>query len=323
MNDEKILLGFSGGTDSFTSALLLKQMGYRVIAVTLNLWDFKDDSFIHEAIQLAKEIGVEHYVVNAHDEFKLKVATPFISDYLNAKTPSPCSICNNHIKFNLLKQKADELGIQKIATGHYINIREESGKYYVHRGIDEAKDQSYFLWELSQEILSRAITPLGKYTKKQIREIASKAGYGRVAYKKESMGVCFLENKSYIEFLEKYHPNFHKEFHQGKVYNEEGIEIGIHKGLPYYTIGQKKDLYLNEGIPHLYVKSLNKADNSIIAANKPALKTKQIQVENYCFVDINDINSSEITTNIRGWGLNPQQPSSIEILNEKDLKVKL
>ena len=162
MNDEKVLLGFSGGTDSFTSALLLKQMGYEVIAVTLNLWNFNDDSFIREAIQLAKEIDVEHYIINAHDEFIIKVVKPFISDYLNAKTPSPCSICNNHIKFSLLKQKADELGIQKIVTGHYINIQEDGGKYYVHRGIDEAKDQSYFLWELSQEVLSRAITPLGK-----------------------------------------------------------------------------------------------------------------------------------------------------------------
>ena len=323
MEHEKILLGFSGGTDSFTSALLLKQMGYEIIAVTLNLWDFTDTSFIDEAKQLAKEINIEHHVVNAKNLFEKKVVEPFIADYLNAKTPSPCSVCNNHIKFELLKQKADELGIEKIATGHYINIEHEDGYYYIRRGIDEAKDQSYFLWELPQDVLSRALTPLGKYTKTQVREIASKAGYGRVAHKKESMGVCFLENNSYIDFLKKSHPDLDNIPGEGLVYDEKGEKIGAHKGLPFYTVGQKKDLYLKEGMPGLYVKSMNKVDNSIVAANKPALKTREISVENYTFVNIKDICSGEIITNIRGWGLNPTEPSQIEILNEKYLRVTL
>lgn len=320
---EKILLGFSGGTDSFTSALLLKQAGYEIVAVTLHIWDFQEDSFLKEASSLAKEIGIEHHIVEAKDLFKEMVVRPFISDYLNAKTPSPCSVCNNHIKFELLKQKADELGIDKIATGHYINIEKIEDNYYIRRGIDVNKDQSYFLWELSQKILSRTLTPLGKYTKGEVREIASKAGYGRVAHKKESMGVCFLENQSYISFLEKNEPFSISNLKEGLVYDDNGLEIGIHKGLPFYTIGQKKDLFLKEGMPALYVKSMNKSGNSIVAGNKPSLRTKEIKVENYTFVDMKDLTSDNIITNIRGWGLNPQKPSRIEILDDTFLKVYL
>ncbi|MGB5989378.1 MAG: tRNA 2-thiouridine(34) synthase MnmA [Marinifilaceae bacterium] len=320
---EKILLGFSGGTDSFTSALLLKQAGYEIIAVTLHIWDFQDESFLEEASSLAKEIGIEHHIVEAKNLFKQMVVKPFISDYLNAKTPSPCSVCNNHIKFELLKQKADELGIDKIATGHYINIEKLEEKYYIRRGVDVNKDQSYFLWELSQEVLSRAVTPLGEYTKSEVRDIASKAGYGRVAHKKESMGVCFLENQSYISFLEKNQPSCISDLEEGLVYDENNQEIGRHKGLPFYTIGQKKDLFLKEGMSALYVKSMNKLDNSIVAANKPSLKTREIKVENYTFVDIKDISSDNIITNIRGWGLNPHKYSRIEILDDTFLKVHL
>lgn len=323
MFSKKILLGFSGGTDSFTTALLLKQEGYEVVALTLDLWDFQEDSFLKEASSLAHEIGIEHHILEAKDLFTQKVVKPFITDYLNAKTPSPCSVCNNHIKFELLKRKADELGIERIATGHYINIEKELDKYYIHRGIDENKDQSYFLWELSQEILSRAVTPLGKYTKTEVREIASKAGYARVAHKKESMGVCFLENKSYIDFLKEFHADIEEKPGKGIVYDENAKEIGWHKGLPFYTIGQKKDLFLKEGMPALYVKSMNILDNSIIAGNKPSLKAKEIMLENYVFVDTKDLSSKEIITNIRGWGLNPEKGSELEIIDNTHLKVKL
>jgi len=319
----KILLGFSGGTDSFTSALLLKKMGYEVVAVTLHLWDFKDDSFIQEAKDLAVDLGIEHHVVEAKSLFIEKVVEPFVEGYMSAKTPSPCSVCNNHIKFELLRQKADDLGIEKIATGHYINLSEDNGKFFINRGIDEAKDQSYFLWELSQDILSRVITPLGKYTKTQVREIASKAGYGRVAHKKESMGVCFLENSSYIDFLKKFYPNLDNEPGEGVVYDCDGKEIGTHNGLPFYTVGQKKDLFLHKGMPSLYVKRMCGDKNSIIAGNKPSLKTKEIFVSDYVFADIQDIESDNITTNVRGWGLNPEKPSFIEILDDKSLKVIL
>jgi tRNA-specific 2-thiouridylase len=323
MSSKRIVLGFSGGTDSFTSALLLKEQGYEVIAVTLHLWDFQDSSFIDEAISLAKEIGLDHYVLEAKDLFVSKVVNPFLADYLNAKTPSPCSVCNNHIKFELLKQKADDLGIDKIASGHYINIEHIEDKYYIRRGVDENKDQSYFLWELSQEVLSRVITPLGEYTKKEVREIASKAGFGRVAHKKESMGVCFLEQQSYISFLRQFHPQIDKEPGEGLVFDDNGQIIGKHKGLPFYTVGQKKDLFLEEGMPSLYVKSMNIANNSIVASNKPSLRTNEIIVNSYTFVDINDIESTNITTNIRGWGLNPQKPSSIEIIDKTNLKLRL
>lgn len=323
MCKEKIVLGFSGGTDSFVCALLLRQMGYEPVAVTLDLWDMHDSSFIDEARKLALEIGLEHHVVKAHSLFERKVVKPFVADYLKARTPSPCSFCNNHIKFDLLKQKADELSIDKIATGHYINIVEQDNKFYIYRGVDTNKDQSYFLWELSQEVLARAITPLGEYTKTQVREIASKAGFGRVAHKKESMGVCFLENASYVDFLRKYHPDLDSIPGEGFVFDEKGERIGTHRGVPFYTVGQKKDLFLSEGMPSLYVKSMCLETNSIVAGNKPSLRTRSIAVSDYTFVDLNDILSDNITTNIRGWGLNPKEASSISIIDDKHLVVTL
>jgi len=320
--DNRVVLGFSGGTDSLVAALMLREQGYEVIGVTLNLCEQGDGDPILDAILLAKKVGIIHFVVDAHDEFEQRVIKPFVNDYMNGLTPSPCSFCNNHIKWEMLKRKADQLGVEKIATGHYVNIEQSDGKYFIHRGVDKVKDQSYFLWSVPQSILKRAITPLGEYTKDKIREIAKENGYEDIATKKESMGVCFLEGKDYISFLKKYHPDLDTKPGEGYIYDKNGGKLGKHKGVPFYTVGQKRWIDVDTKTS-LYVKNIDNKNNSLVVATKQELKVKSLKVRDYVFPNIEDVKSPNIETNIRGYGLNPEGNSVIKRITTRRLEVQL
>ncbi|MFO7938910.1 MAG: 7-cyano-7-deazaguanine synthase, partial [Bacteroidales bacterium] len=223
---KKVLLGLSGGIDSFVSALLLKNQGYEVIGVTFLFYGTTSDQ---SAARLAQELSIKHMYKDLRNPFQAQVIDKFTQSYLNARTPSPCSWCNRTMKWQQLAQLADELEIPFIATGHYVQIRKKGNLHYVFQGVDEVKDQSYFLWELDESILQRAITPLGTYTKAQVRNLARENGFRQLARKKESMGVCFLQGLDYRNFLqEELGEEWHEYARPGKVFDENGNQVGTH-----------------------------------------------------------------------------------------------
>lgn len=326
----KIILGMSGGTDSSVAAMMLKNEGYEVIGVTLwfysnnHSYDSSDSypDFIKEAQKLAIKLGLKHYVVDARKEFRNTIIQFFLDEYMAGRTPSPCIQCNPKLKWKLLLTKADELNCQHIATGHYIQILKTGQNYYIHKGKDPVKDQSYFLWNLNQTILSRTLTPLGKYTKNEVREIAKSFGFAEIAKKRESMGVCFMDRKDYRDFLQEMIPDIDKKVGKGKVISPDGKELGEHDGYPYYTIGQKRGLELKEK-SGLMVSKIDAKNNILTLEKKDDLNRLQIRVSNYYFHDIKDITATNITTVVRGLGRNPKGYSKITILNNRELMVDL
>jgi tRNA-specific 2-thiouridylase len=326
----KVVLGMSGGTDSSVTAILLKQNGYEVIGVSLWFWNSPNEhsdksqlpGFIVDAQELAKKLSIEHHVIDARDEFKDVVIGQFLQEYLNGRTPSPCIHCNPQLKWRLLLDKADQFNANYIATGHYIQITEEAGTYYIHKGNDPAKDQSYFLWNLKQEILSRTLTPLGSFTKAEVREMAADFGHKQVATKKESMGICFLDGMDYRDFLKQEIADVDQKIGKGKIVDIHGTELGSHEGYPYYTIGQKRGLELKEKTG-LMVSRIDAENNTLVLEQREQLNKKEFKVSGYLLNNSDDINHSEITTVVRGLGLNPDGYSRLIILNQNELQVEL
>ncbi len=320
----------SGGTDSSVTAMLLKDRGYEVIGVSLWFWnppveqtdtDLLPD-FIIDAQKLAEKLSIEHHVIDARKEFKEVVIGHFLQEYLNGRTPSPCIHCNPQLKWRLLLDKADQLGANYIATGHYSQIIEEEGIYYIHKGNDPAKDQSYFLWNLNQNILSRTLTPLGGYTKSKVREMAAQFGHKQVATKRESMGICFLDGMDYRDFLKNEISDLDTQVGKGRIVDTEGKELGWHEGYPYYTIGQKRGLELKEKTG-LMVSRIDAENNMLVLEKREQLNKKAFKVSDYYLNNVADIAQTEITTVVRGLGLNPDGYSKLTILNESELLVEL
>lgn len=326
----RVILGMSGGTDSSVTAMMLQDQGYEVIGVSLwfytnnHSYDENDNypDFILDAQKLAHKLGLEHHVIDARKEFRDIIIQFFLDEYLAGRTPSPCIQCNPNLKWKLLLEKADELNCDHIATGHYITIEDENGLFYINKGNDSAKDQSYFLWNLQQDILSRTLTPLGKYTKPEVREIAKSYGFEEVAKKKESMGVCFMDRKDYRDFLQEMIPDLNEKIGKGKAVDVNGKELGTHDGYPYYTVGQKRGIELEEKTG-LMVSRIDAKNNTLILEKKADLNKLQLRISGYYFHNIEDIKQNNITTVVRGLGLNPDGYSQITILNENELLVDL
>lgn len=301
----KIVVGLSGGVDSFVTALLLQQQGFEVIGVNLKLWDTHNVTLEEENLnELCAGTRIPLHRVDGRELFKKTVVSPFVNGYLTGITPNPCAVCNSFVKWNLLRTLADELGIYHIATGHYVRILPFENHHYVHKGIDPNKDQSYFLWGVSEDILSRAITPLGDYTKTQVKEIARQQGYTPLADKRESMSICFLEGGDYRDFI-ACQPGTASCFTPGLITDESGAIIGNHEGLAYYTVGQKRGIPLHEGHPR-YVTRIDPASNRIIVSEKSALNRTTLTVGQVHFINPNEISSSDIEVKVRGLGLNPE-----------------
>ena len=262
----------SGGVDSSVAAYLLKKEGYEVVGLTMSLFPKENDTSIIDAKQVCQKLNIEHYIVDYTKEFSNKVIKNFIENYQNAKTPNPCIECNKYFKFGLMWQKAQELNCDYIATGHYAAIKDNK----LCR-IDSPKDQSYFLYKIDKSILPHILFPLNKYINKdEIRKIAEEQNLC-VYNKKDSQDICFIENNDYSSFLEQNLDNLPSKgdfIYHGKV-------IGQHKGLIYYTIGQRKGLGISYLHP-LYVISLNKENNQVILGDEEELYTK--------IVNITDIN---------------------------------
>ena len=281
----------SGGVDSSSAAALLKEQGHELVGFTMQLWnqrrgisvDENGDSLpsrccslddVYDARRVAETLGMPFYVLNLEKEFEASVVEPFVQSYLDGETPIPCVACNSRLKFASLDKLAQSLGCDKVATGHYARVEydDAANRYRLYRGKNHWKDQSYFLWELNQDQLSRAYFPLGEMLKSEVRDIARDANL-YVAEKQESQEICFVPDGKYSEFIDRYlnHENRSDELpEKGEIVNTRGEIIGEHSGIHRYTVGQRKGL----GIAHekpLYVVQIERAKNQIIAGEAEEL----------------------------------------------------
>ena len=298
---KRILVAMSGGVDSSVAAVMLHKMGADVVGVTMKTWNHDSPETIgkssgccnvedfNDARQIAVRHGFKHFIVDIRKDFDDWVIDRFVDDYMSGITPNPCVLCNTHIKDKALMRRANDLGCDYIATGHYANVREEDGRFILSRGLDPSKDQSYALWGVSQEFLSRTILPLGSFHKTEIREMAEEWGLTNVADKPDSYEICFIPDNDYHRFL-KDTGKIEEDLSGGKVINAKGEEIGIHSGFPFYTIGQRKGLHItdSENGPY-YVLDINPKDNILTVGSKADLISYDCVVK-----DINMVKYSEI-----------------------------
>ncbi len=279
----------SGGIDSSVAAMLLHEQGYEVIGITMKTWDYSssggtrkttgccslDD--INDARILAVNMGFHHIILDIREEFGDYIIDNFVDEYLAGRTPNPCVLCNTHIKWDALLRRADQLGCEFIATGHYAQVRQENGRYVISKGKDENKDQSYVLWGLSQEALARTLFPLGGFSKPEIRQMALDRGYEELSKKSESFEICFVPDNDYRGFLKRRVEGLEEKVDGGNFVDTEGNILGKHKGYPFYTIGQRKGLELAFGDPR-YVIKIDAANNEVVLGLKEDLNKKEVFV---------------------------------------------
>ena len=279
----RVLVAMSGGVDSSVAAVMLKKQGYDVVGITMKTWDYARSGgnsgketgcctieSMADARQIAVNHGFKHFIVDIRDEFGDWVIDRFVDEYMHGRTPNPCVLCNTHIKWAALMRRADNLGCDYIATGHYANVREENGRFVISRGKDHNKDQSYALWGVQQEHLARTIFPLGSFHKTEIREMAEEFGLLNVANKPDSYEICFIPDNDYHRFLRDKVENLEDQVGPGDFIDQEGNVVGQHKGFPFYTIGQRRGLDLPMGYP-VYVTDINAETNVITIGEKKDL----------------------------------------------------
>ena len=269
---KKVAVAMSGGVDSSLCAALLQEQGYEVLGITMRLSDDSREmngvsSAATDARRVADFLGIEHVVADFRTLFSDKVVDYFLTEYLTARTPNPCVICNRFLKFGELLSFAREKGADFLATGHYVRVeKEEDGSFALKKGRDEKKDQSYVLYRLPREILSHILFPLGSYRKEETRALAQKLSLP-VANKAESQEICFVPEDDYKAYLSQHRPN---RFHTGDIVDMQGQILGQHRGLPFYTIGQRKGLGIAAAHP-LYVIALDEANNRVIVGKNEEL----------------------------------------------------
>lgn len=255
----------SGGTDSSVAALLLQDAGYEVTGITFRFYEKDNDTeYLDDARELCERLRIPHLVYDARQVFEEKIIRYFIDEYMAGHTPVPCTLCNNRLKWPLLEKIADERGIRHFATGHYVRKRQTDGYWHIACGADADKDQSFFLWGLSQNILERMLLPMGELTKSRVREIAAERGFMKAARKRDSLGVCFCP-MDYRSFLRQHTDP--EAIASGWFYDEHGRIMGRHEGYPFYTIGQRRGLGINLN-KALFVKEIQAANNHVILSDR-------------------------------------------------------
>lgn len=309
----KVLMAMSGGIDSTVAALMLHHQGYEVIGITMKTWDYASaggtskketgccnlDSF-NDARQAAVQYGFPHFILDIREEFGDFVIDNFVEEYLAGRTPNPCVMCNTHIKWKALLKRADALDCDFIATGHYAQIHQHTNKrFFIRKGIDETKDQSYVLWGLPQNLLKRTLLPLGTYRKSEIRQMAHDFGYPELAKKSESYEICFVPDNDYRGFLKRKVDGLEEKVSGGFFVDKTGKILGNHKGYPFYTIGQRKGLDIALGKP-AFVTEIIPESNTIVLGNEDDLNKNTMQVAGINWVKYDGITAGmEAITKIR------------------------
>ncbi len=308
----KVLVAMSGGIDSTVVALMLHQQGYEVVGITMKTWDYAAsggskketgccnlDSF-NDARQDAVEHGFAHYILDIREEFGDFVIDNFVEEYLAGRTPNPCVLCNTHIKWRALLKRADALGCEHIATGHYAKIRQhDNGRYVISKAVDHTKDQSYVLWGLQQDLLSRTLLPLGGYKKTEIRQMAHDFGYPALAKKAESYEICFVPDNDYRGFLKRRVPDLESKVAGGSFVDKHGNILGQHRGYPFYTIGQRKGLDIALGKP-VFVTHIDPDHNTVTLGDEEDLDQQEMMVSKLNFIKYEQLPAGmEVTTKIR------------------------
>ena len=286
----RIIVGMSGGVDSAVCAYLLRAAGHEVIGVTLKTLSSDTRCCeINEARLAADQMGIPYYVKSVMSEFCAYVTEPFVREYLAGRTPNPCTACNRRIKWDGLLQMADALGAEYVATGHYAMVGQLSdGRYSVRQAESKEKDQTYFLYQLSQSQLSRTIMPLGKLDKPTVRRIAKAAGIPTFN-KPDSQEICFLEgDENYADYIEEHADAEAPALQPGHFVTEDGTVLGEHRGLIHYTVGQRKGLGLAMGAP-VYVKELRPQTNEVVVSSDAALYASSLVCAGLHFMSIPDL----------------------------------
>ncbi|MCX5715073.1 MAG: tRNA 2-thiouridine(34) synthase MnmA, partial [Candidatus Omnitrophica bacterium] len=291
MKRERVVVAMSGGVDSSVAAALLQQEGYEVIGMTMcfNLPDSKTKrpgccgiQGIEDARRVAHALGIRHYVLNMQKPLREYVIEDFCQEYLRGRTPNPCVRCNQYLKFDVLLKKALSQGARFLATGHYARIAKKGNSYLLKKAKDKNKDQSYFLYRLGQRQLRSILFPLGNYTKMEVRGFARKFDLP-TADKPGSQEICFVPGMDYRRFLEENVRDFKQRIRPGPIVNSEGRIIGHHKGIAFYTIGQREGLGIAMGVP-IYITKIDPKNNSIMIGTKEEALGRNFLVEDVHFV---------------------------------------
>ncbi len=324
---KRVLLGMSGGVDSSVAAYLLKQQGYDVIGVTMKVWpqdciSRAEDkccgpSAISDARGVANKLGIPHYVVDEADQFEKIVIDYFSSEYQAGRTPNPCVMCNERLKFGNLWEKARSLGAEYIATGHYAIIDHHADRSVLRKGLDGKKDQSYFMFSLRQQQLQRALTPLGGMTKPEIRAIAREIGL-KVADKVDSQEICFVPGNDYKAFLRSHLGD--KEFHRGGIYDTAGNFLADHEGIEMFTIGQRKGLPGGSPKPR-YVVDIDPDTARVIVGDEEDLICEEFEVDRVNWSSYEPTGSEELNVKIRY--AHPGVEATVEPLEGQRARVRM
>lgn len=295
---EKVVVGMSGGVDSSVAAYLLKEQGYDVIGVTMQIWEDEEQqrteenggccglSAVDDARRVADRLEIPYYVMNFKQEFQEKVVDYFVEEYLAGRTPNPCIACNRYVKWESLLKRSMEIGADYIATGHYARIAKlPNGRFAIRNSVTARKDQTYALYNLTQFQLAHTLMPIGEYEKDQVRRIAQEAGLP-VAAKPDSQDICFVPDGDYAAFLKK--KAGERMPGEGDFVTRDGTVLGKHKGITHYTIGQRKGLGLSMGEP-VFVSELRPKANQVVVGEEPQVFKKELLCDHLNFMGMEDL----------------------------------
>ncbi len=315
----RVLLGMSGGVDSSVAAMILQEKGYDVTGISFRFFgnDTESEQQFNDAQQLAEKLKINHSTVDLRQEFNQKIITYFVDEYQAGRTPFPCAKCNPEMKFSALEKYAEINCCDFISTGHYAQIKQMHGKSFIYKGIDQDKDQSFFLWGLNSTLLQKLVLPLGEFTKTQVRKIAAEEGFFPLSEKKDSLGICFTDGTDYRDFLK----SLGVFSEPGNFVNTKGEVLGRHSGITNYTIGQRRGLGINLNFP-VFVAEIRPDVNEIVLAEFDNLYRTKVGIKRIQFADIQEI-KPDIIYSLKVHYRRGLTPCSLNILEGRSAEVNL